>query len=89
MKLKKLSKVEVSLIIPIFNRVDYIGETLESIIEQSYKEWDCIVVDDGSTDHTEELLEFYCEKDPRISFIKGHTFTKGANACRNYGFSYQ
>lgn len=77
----------VSIIIPTYNRAHLIGETLESVIIQSYKNWECIVVDDGSNDHTHELLEFYCEKDSRIKFYqRPPERPKGANACRNYGF---
>lgn len=77
----------VSIIIPTYNRTHLIGETLDSVISQTYKNWECIVVDDGSTDNTEELLEFYCEKDSRIKFLKRPKGRiKGANSCRNYGF---
>ena len=83
-----MSIPSISILIPVFNRADYIGETLESVIAQSYKDWECIVVDDGSTDHIEELMEFYCKKDSRIHFHKRPShLPKGANACRNYGFS--
>ncbi|MDT0676805.1 glycosyltransferase family 2 protein [Autumnicola musiva] len=77
----------VSIIIPTYNRAHLIGETLESVIAQTYKNWECIVVDDGSTDYTDKLLEFYCKKDSRIHYYhrpKGQQ--RGANTCRNYGF---
>ncbi len=77
----------VSIIIPTYNRAHLIGETLDSVIAQTYKNWECIVVDDGSTDYTEELLAFYCERDPRIKYHhRPAQKPKGANACRNYGF---
>ncbi|WP_405199463.1 glycosyltransferase family 2 protein [Christiangramia sp. LLG6405-1] len=77
----------VSIIIPTYNRAHLIGETLDSIIAQLYEKWECIVVDDGSVDYTEELLEFYCKKDQRIQFHhRPANRRKGANACRNYGF---
>ncbi len=79
---------KVSIIIPVYNRVNYIGETLDSIIAQTYRQWECIIVDDGSTDYIEELMEFYIEKESRIHFHKRPShLLKGANACRNYGFS--
>lgn len=78
---------KVSIIIPTYNRGHFIGETLDSILAQTYKNWECIVVDDGSFDYTEELLKFYCEKESRIYFYKRpKDLPKGANACRNYGF---
>ncbi|MBI6118550.1 glycosyltransferase family 2 protein [Salegentibacter maritimus] len=77
----------VSIIIPTYNRVHLIGETLESVLSQTYQNWECMVVDDGSTDYTDELMEFYCNKDNRIKYHhRPANRPKGANACRNYGF---
>ncbi len=77
----------VSIIIPTYNRVHLIGETLDSVIAQTYTNWECIVVDDGSNDYTDELLEFYCENDSRIKYYhRPKERAKGANVCRNYGF---
>ena len=77
----------VSVIIPTFNRAHLLGQTLDSVIEQTYENWECIVIDDGSKDYTAELLEFYCEMDERIQFHKRpRERKKGSNACRNYGF---
>lgn len=82
-----MSNPLVSIIIPVFNRVHLIGETLDSVLAQTYTNWECIIVDDGSTDDTDTLLTKYCEKDSRFQYHhrpKGRP--KGANACRNYGF---
>lgn len=77
----------VSIIIPTYNRAHLIGETLDSLIAQTYQNWECIVVDDGSTDYTQELMEFYLISDARFSYFKSpNNRLKGANACRNYGF---
>ncbi|MDT0688607.1 glycosyltransferase family 2 protein [Salegentibacter sp. F188] len=77
----------VSIIIPSYNRASLIGETLESVIAQTYLKWECIVVDDGSNDYILELMEFYCIKDPRIKFYtKPDHLPTGANSSRNYGF---
>ncbi len=76
----------VSIIIPTYNRAHLIGETLESVIGQTYQNWECIVVDDRSNDYTEELLEFYCLFDSRIVFQKRpEVKIKGASSCRNFG----
>jgi glycosyltransferase involved in cell wall biosynthesis len=74
----------VSIIIPTYNRVHLLGQAIDSVLNQTYKEWECIVVDDGSIDHTEELLEFYLE-DHRIKFLKRESQPKGASHCRNIG----
>ncbi len=77
----------ISIIIPTYNRSHLLGETLDTIIAQTYTNWECIVVDDGSTDYTQELLEFYIVRSPQISFFKRpENRLKGANACRNYGY---
>lgn len=78
----------ISVVIPTFNREDYIGETLDSLLTQTFNDWECIVVDDGSTDYTEKLVSKYIFKDKRFSFYKRPAdMPKGANSCRNFGFS--
>lgn len=80
-------KALVSIIIPTYNRAHFIGETLDSIIAQTYENWECIVVDDGSIDYTEELVGLYTQKDTRIKYHhRPANWKKGANVCRNYGF---
>lgn len=77
----------VSIIIPTYNRAGIIGETLESIIKQSFSDWECIIVDDGSIDSTEAVVKEYTEKDSRFKYYRRpHEIIKGANSCRNYGF---
>lgn len=77
----------VSIIIPTYNRAHLIGETLDSVLVQTYTNWECIVVDDGSTDNTAEVMIAYCATDARIQYYKRpEQRTKGGNACRNYGF---
>ncbi len=77
----------VSIIIPTYNRAYLICETLDSIIAQTYINWECIMVDDGSTDGTIEILKRYCKNDNRFKYYKRpKERPKGANACRNYGF---
>lgn len=76
----------ISIIIPAYNRADVIGETLESIMIQTYTHWECIVVDDGSTDNTEALVKSYVQKDPRIQlYNRPKNRPKGGNAARNFG----
>lgn len=77
----------ISIIVPTYNRCHLLGETLESIINQTYRTWECIVVDDGSEDYTDELLEFYCNTETRIKYFhRPYSRNKGANACRNFGY---
>jgi glycosyltransferase involved in cell wall biosynthesis len=76
----------ISIIIPNYNRAQLIGETLNSILRQTYTNWECIVVDDGSTDSSLKILGEYHKKELRITCYKRpEEKTKGANACRNFG----
>ena len=77
----------ISIIIPTFNRAHIILKTLDSISTQTYSNWECIIVDDGSIDNTEEVLLSYCSKDSRFKFFKRPSnLIKGPNSCRNFGF---
>lgn len=77
----------VSIIIPAYNRAHLIGETLDSLLEQTYSHWECIIVDDGSTDNTASFINDYIKKDNRIQYHQRPVNRKkGANSCRNYGF---
>lgn len=77
----------ISIIIPVFNREKLIEETLNSVIKQSYKNWECLLVDDNSTDNSVNIIEKYSKIDSRFMLLKRpKNRVKGANACRNYGF---
>jgi glycosyltransferase involved in cell wall biosynthesis len=77
----------VSFVIPLYNRETLVGETLDSIIAQTRTDWECVVVDDGSTDGSIKIVEGYAEKDSRIRlFRRPADLAKGAQTCRNYGF---
>tara|TARA_R110002012_G_scaffold135019_2_gene288633 strand:- start:85 stop:1014 length:930 start_codon:yes stop_codon:yes gene_type:complete len=76
----------ISIIIPVFNRESLISETLDSILNQTYTNWECLVIDDGSLDNTINILESYITKDNRIrSYSRPDSKLKGANSCRNIG----
>ncbi|MBU2919815.1 glycosyltransferase [Winogradskyella psychrotolerans] len=78
----------VSIIIPTYNRAHLVGETLDSVLAQTYKNWECIIVDDGSTDNTDEVLLSYIKKDSRFKYYKRpDEYQPGGNGARNYGFA--
>lgn len=80
--------VLVSIIIPIYNRAHLIGETLDSILAQTYDNWECIIVDDGSTDETLAILETYARQDARIEYyLRTDHYLSGGNGARNQGLS--
>lgn len=60
----------VSIIMPAFNCEDYIGETIESVIKQSYHNWELLIIDDFSTDKTGQIVMIYSKEDPRIKYTK-------------------
>jgi glycosyltransferase involved in cell wall biosynthesis len=77
----------VSIIIPTYNRAHLIGETLDSVLAQTYENWECIIVDDGSSDNTDEVVGTYVKKDHRFQYHKRpDTHKPGGNGARNYGF---
>lgn len=76
----------ISIVIATYNRAHIIGETLESVLEQTYCGWECIVVDDGSIDATEDVVSMFIAKDSRIRyFSRPKELPKGPNSSRNYG----
>ena len=77
----------VSIIIPVFNRASFLETTLNSIRGQSYLNWECILIDDHSTDDSWEILKEFEDLDSRFKvFKRPDNKPKGANACRNFGF---
>ena len=79
-----MNKHLLSIIIPTFNRVGLLKRTIESIINQSYSNWECIIVDDGSTDDTPNYLSTLTILDSRFKFHRNER-TKGASGARNTG----
>ncbi|HEX8575229.1 MAG TPA: glycosyltransferase family 2 protein [Flavobacterium sp.] len=76
----------VSIIIPTFNREILLTETLNSIKNQTYYHWECIVIDDQSTDFSVDLVKKIEKEDSRFKiFSRPNDKPKGANSCRNYG----
>lgn len=77
---------KVSIIIPVFNRDNLILESLESIFNQTYQNFECLIIDDHSTDNTFEVIADFIQGKLRFTLYKRpNNRKKGANACRNYG----
>lgn len=64
-----MNEVTVSIITPSYNSEKFIAQTIESVLNQTYREWEMIIVDDKSTDNTVTLIETYAQKDKRIKCI--------------------
>ena len=74
---------KVSVIIPAYNAEMYIGQAFDSLINQTYNDWECIVVNDASTDRTLSVIEEYANRDPRIKFKTLAKNTGSAKAPRD------
>lgn len=74
----------VSIILPTFNRAQIITSSIRSVLQQTYTDFELIIVDDGSTDATEDCVKRF--GDPRISYIR-HAQNRGGNVARNTGIS--
>ena len=72
-----------SIIMPAYNAEKYIEKAIKSVINQSYKKWELIIVDDGSNDNTIKIIQKYVSTDKRIKLFQNPK--KGAGAARNYG----
>jgi len=78
-------KDKVTIITPCFNRLQTLQLTATSVLEQTTKNWEWIIVDDGSSDGSWELAQSYQAKDNRIKSFRREIQPKGANTCRNIG----
>lgn len=78
--------MKISAIVPVYNTEKYVGRCIDSIMAQTYSDWDLILVDDGSTDQSGLILDEYQKKDPRISVI--HQANFGPGPARNNGIEH-
>ena len=76
---------KISIIVPCYNQAQYLPEALDSVLEQSYHNWECIIVDDGSPDNTFEIANRYCEIDKRFKYL--HKENGGISSARNAGIN--
>ncbi|HVX87282.1 MAG TPA: glycosyltransferase family 2 protein [Phycisphaerae bacterium] len=76
---------EISIIIPAYNRERFIAITLDSLIAQTFSNWECIVVDDGSSDQTFAIAQQVAQRDPRIRAVTKPN--AGVARARNHGYS--
>lgn len=81
---RTMNAPSVSVIVAAYNYGRYIGETLRSVQAQTLQEWECIVVDDASTDDTASVVAGYATQDPRIRLVR-FTQNQGVSAARNTG----
>ncbi|MGB1104680.1 MAG: glycosyltransferase family 2 protein [Crocinitomicaceae bacterium] len=75
----------ISIIVPVYNTEKYIDETIQSVVDQTYENWELILVDDGSIDHSKDIITEWTKKDNRIHY---HYKENGGQAsARNLGIA--
>lgn len=75
----------ISVIIPVYNQADFVDETLSSVFNQTFQDWECIIVNDGSTDLSEEKILKWTNKDVRFKYFKREN--GGLASARNFGIA--
>ena len=73
----------ISIIVPCYNQAEYLPDTLQSVFDQKYRDWECIVVNDGSSDSSEEIALQWTRRDNRFKYF--HKENSGVADTRNYG----
>lgn len=81
--MEQISK-KVSIIMPVYNAVDYLNESINDLMAQTYNDFEIICVNDGSTDGSKALIERFCHNDSRIKLISQNN--RGGGAARNTGY---
>jgi glycosyltransferase involved in cell wall biosynthesis len=75
----------VSIIVPCYNQAHFLNDSLQSVLNQSYPHWECIIVNDGSPDDTAGVAQKWCERDSRFKYIKKEN--GGLSNARNAGIT--
>lgn len=75
--------IKISIIVPCYNQSHFLDECLQSILDQTYQNWECIIVNDGSHDDTEEISKKWVEKDSRFQYL--YKTNGGLSSARNAG----
>lgn len=74
---------KLSIIVPCYNQAQYLDEALQSVLSQTYENWECIIINDGSPDHTLEVAQKWTEKDDRFVYLE--KMNGGLSSARNFG----
>ncbi|WP_077370190.1 glycosyltransferase family 2 protein [Flavobacterium sp. A45] len=75
----------VSIIVPCYNQAQYLDECLQSVLNQTYEKWECIIVNDGSPDQTDEIVQKWLDKDSRFQYV--YKKNGGLSSARNFGLN--
>lgn len=80
-----MNSPKVSIIVPCYNQAHFLSDSLQSVLDQFFGAWECIIVNDGSPDNTEEVAQKWCEKDDRFRYIMKPN--GGLSSARNAGIA--
>jgi glycosyltransferase involved in cell wall biosynthesis len=80
-----MMSVQVSIIVPCYKQAHFLKDSLQSVLDQTYKHWECIIVNDGSPDNTEHIAEQWCARDNRFKYLKKEN--GGLSSARNAGIT--
>lgn len=76
----------ISIVVPCYNQAIYLAECLDSVLDQRYRYWECLIVDDGSPDNTVEIARRYQAKDDRFHYLRKEN--GGLSSARNHGIRH-
>ena len=77
---------KVTIVIPSYNKAQFVRDTLQSVLEQTYSNWECLVIDDGSIDDSMLIINEFVKDDNRfVSLLKDENLPKGPSSSRNLG----
>lgn len=76
----------ISIIVPCYNQAHFLDETLTSVLNQNYLNWECIIVNDGSPDNTKLIADFWIKKDKRFKYLEKEN--GGLSSARNFGIDF-
>ncbi len=80
-----MAEILISVVVPVYNADKYLHSCIETILSQSFTDYELILVDDGSTDKSPEICDEFARNDNRVSTF--HTINSGSSAARNFGLS--
>lgn len=78
-----MSTPKVSIIVPCYNQAQYLDAAMQSVLDQIYQNWECLIVNDGSSDSTEKIALSWAAKDPRFIYL--YKENGGVSSARNLG----
>lgn len=79
---------KVSVIMPVYNAEKYLGEAIESVLKQTYGDFELLLVNDRSADGSKEICMDYCQKDGRIVYLENNSDSHGPGPARNIGLDH-